>query len=65
MAKRNINSPAALAECEAAHRQGVTEGNGEGLAIYLSVMRDSVRKGYIDIADLEQVLLDEAGIKVV
>lgn len=44
MAKRNINSPAALAECEAAHRQGVTEGNGEGLAIYLSVMRDKFGK---------------------
>ena len=28
-------------------------------------LRESIRAGYLNITDLEQVLLDEAGIKVV
>lgn len=46
MAKKpNPNSPANAEQCEAAHKAGVTEGNGEGLAIYLTVMRDKFGKG--------------------
>ena len=44
MKKPNRNSPATPGQCQAAHERGVSEGTAEGLAIYLTVMRDKVGK---------------------
>ena len=45
MAKKpNRNSPATPEQCAAAHKAGVNEGTAEGLAIYLTVMRDKFGK---------------------
>lgn len=44
MKKPNPNSPATAEQCAAAHKAGVTEGTAEGLAIYLTVMRDKFSK---------------------
>lgn len=45
MAKKpNRNSPATPEQCVAAHERGVSEGTAEGLAIYLTVMRDKFGK---------------------
>ena len=45
MAKKpNRNSPATAKQCAAAHKAGVNEGTAEGLAIYLTVMRDKFGK---------------------
>ncbi len=45
MAKKpNRNSPATAEQCAAAHEAGVNEGTAEGLAIYLTVMRDKFGK---------------------
>lgn len=45
MAKKpNLNSPATAEQCAAAHERGVSEGTAEGLAIYLTVMRDKFGK---------------------
>lgn len=45
MAKKpNRNSPATPKQCQAAHEAGVSEGTAEGLAIYLTVMRDKFGK---------------------
>lgn len=53
MAKKpNLNSPATAEQCAAAHKAGVTEGNGEGLAIYLTVMRDKFGKGSRKLYDI-------------
>lgn len=53
MAKKpNLNSPATAEQCAAAHRAGVSEGNGEGLAIYLTVMRDKFGKGSKKLYDI-------------
>ena len=53
MAKKpNPNSPATAEQCAAAHRAGVSEGNGEGLAIYLTVMRDKFGKGSKKLYDI-------------
>lgn len=42
--KPNRNSPATPEQCVAAHERGVNEGTAEGLAIYLTVMRDKFGK---------------------
>lgn len=42
--KQNPNSPATAEQCQAAHERGVSEGTAEGLAIYLTVMRDKFGK---------------------
>lgn len=42
--KPNRNSPATPGQCAAAHEAGVSEGTAEGLAIYLTVMRDKFSK---------------------
>lgn len=42
--KPNRNSPATAEQCAAAHEAGVSEGTAEGLAIYLTVMRDKFGK---------------------
>ena len=42
--KPNRNSPATPEQCVAAHERGVSEGTAEGLAIYLTVMRDKFGK---------------------
>lgn len=42
--KPNPNSPATAEQCAAAHKAGVNEGTAEGLAIYLTVMRDKFGK---------------------
>lgn len=53
MAKKpNPNSPATAEQCAAAHKAGVSEGNGEGLAIYLTVMRDKFGKGSRKLYDI-------------
>lgn len=45
MAKKpNRNSPATAEQCAEAHEAGVSEGTAEGLAIYLTVMRDKFGK---------------------
>ena len=45
MAKKpNRNSPATAEQCAEAHQAGVSEGTAEGLAIYLTVMRDKFGK---------------------
>ena len=44
MKKPNRNSPATPEQCVAAHEAGVSEGTAEGLAIYLTVMRDKFGK---------------------
>lgn len=45
MAKKpNRNSPATVEQCAAAHEAGVSEGTAEGLAIYLTVLRDKFGK---------------------
>lgn len=44
MKKPNRNSPATPEQCVAAHERGVSEGTAEGLAIYLTVMRDKFGK---------------------
>lgn len=45
MAKKpNPNSPATAKQCIEAHERGVSEGTAEGLAIYLTVMRDKLGK---------------------
>ena len=45
MAKKpNRNSPATAEQCAEAHKAGVSEGTAEGLAIYLTVMRDKFGK---------------------
>lgn len=44
--KGNANKrPATLEECEREHTRGVSDGNREGLAIYLTVMRDKFGYG--------------------
>ena len=52
MKKPNLNSPATAEQCAAAHQAGVTAGNGEGLAIYLTVMRDKFGKGSRKLYDV-------------
>ena len=53
MAKKpNLNSPATAEQCAAAHQAGVSAGNGEGLAIYLTVMRDKFGKGSRKLYDI-------------
>lgn len=42
--KPNKNRPSTLADCQAAHERGVSEGTAEGLAIYLTVLRDKFGK---------------------
>ena len=42
--KPNRNSPATAEQCAEAHQAGVSEGTAEGLAIYLTVMRDKFGK---------------------
>lgn len=44
MKKPNRNSPATAEQCAEAHQAGVSEGTAEGLAIYLTVMRDKFGK---------------------
>lgn len=50
--KPNKNRPSTLVACEAAHQRGVSEGNGEGLAIYLTVMRDKFGKSSEKLYDI-------------
>ncbi len=42
--KPNLNSPATAEQCQTAHEAGVSEGTAEGLAIYLTVLRDKFGK---------------------
>lgn len=42
--KPNRNSPATPGQCAAAHEAGVSDGTAEGLAIYLTVLRDKFGK---------------------
>lgn len=42
--KPNKNRPSTLAACKAAHERGVSDGTAEGLAIYLTVLRDKFDK---------------------
>lgn len=44
MKKPNRNNPATAKQCAEAHEAGVSEGTAEGLAIYLTVMRDKFGK---------------------